>query len=678
MNGKVITSKYLREASESDLGYNPDDVTYNSILGKRVIVADIEANGIFNVERIWCLAYDDMSKGGDKILVTTKEFKDFLKNPEIILEMHNGLCYDKRVLEEVLGIEVKCEFIDTLALSYYLYPTRVKHGLEEWGEFFGVPKPKIIDWDDEDLLDEYCYRCQEDVKINVLLWKKMVADLNKLYGKGKWLNAVIYLSTYKADKVGKQEVNEWKFDREGGLELLDRLGKLIEVATSSLESAMPKVAKYKKIARYKKLYLKDGKTLSAQGLKWKNYTEELGLPFEHRDPIKILDKYEEPNAGSPQQIKDWLYGLGWKPCTFKFTKDSEGNSKSVPQVRDTDTGEVVASLKVLQEDNPEISYLNDLGVLKHRYGLVTGLAEFSERNGYVIAGYGGLTNTLRLKHRTCVNLPAPKKPWGKEIRGLFVSRSPDKYELLGSDMSSLEDRTKQHFMWEHDPEYVRTMQKAGFDPHLDIAQQAGMLTVHEVTAYKYMKKKDIKSFTGKSGAVYNMSSFDIVRHKGKTTNYASTYGAAAKTIARSAGVVESEGYTLHDAYWTRNWSIKKIAELCEVKTCNGIKWLLNPVNGIWYYLKKEKDRFSTLNQGTGAFCFDMWVHEISKEIEEQGLDAKMLGQFHDEVIVEVLKGQREFYTDLLKTCVRRVNEMLKLNRDLDIDVDFGDNYAEIH
>lgn len=50
----------------------------------------------------------------------------------------------------------------------------------------------------------------------------------------------------------------------------------------------------------------------------------------------------------------------------------------------------------------------------------------------------------------------------------------------------------------------------------------------------------------------------------------------------------------------------------------------------------------------------------------------------DEVILEVKVGHREGATKLLKDCVARVNDKLKLNRDLDVDVEFGLDYSCIH
>ena len=49
-----------------------------------------------------------------------------------------------------------------------------------------------------------------------------------------------------------------------------------------------------------------------------------------------------------------------------------------------------------------------------------------------------------------------------------------------------------------------------------------------------------------------------------------------------------------------------------------------------------------------------------------------------EVILCVKKGYRDQCTKLLKDAVQRVNKDLNLNRDLDVDVQFGDNYAQIH
>jgi len=93
---------------------------------------------------------------------------------------------------------------------------------------------------------------------------------------------------------------------------------------------------------------------------------------------------------------------------------------------------------------------------------------------------------------------------------------------------------------------------------------------------------------------------------------------------------------------------------------------------MWFYLKAEKDRFSTLNQSTGAFCFDRWLYHV---IERR---PQLTAQFHDEGVWELKKGNRDQMESLLKAAIGDVNVELKLNRDLDVDVDFADNYAGVH
>ena len=80
-----------------------------------------------------------------------------------------------------IHIKIHNKLYDTLWLSKYLYPKRSKHGLEEWGETLGIAKPEVKDWSNLNL-EEYMYRCQEDVNINCALYNRICNKLTKLYG----------------------------------------------------------------------------------------------------------------------------------------------------------------------------------------------------------------------------------------------------------------------------------------------------------------------------------------------------------------------------------------------------------------------------------------------------------------------------------------------------------------
>lgn len=164
----------------------------------------------------------------------------------------------------------------------------------------------------------------------------------------------------------------------------------------------------------------------------------------------------------------------------------------------------------------------------------------------------------------------------------------------------------------------------------------------------------------------------LVRQVYKKVNYTAVYGSGAATLARAAGVTKSRGEELKDAYWKRNWSVLKIAEEQEVKKCLGGMWLFNPVSELWYSLRYEKDRFSTLNQGTGVWAFDKYVENVRTG------GPPLCAQFHDEWVATVRADTRDRLKLHCQKAIDKTNAELKLNRELDFSIDFGKSYADIH
>lgn len=643
---------------------------------KRLFCADVEADNLLDdATKIWCASYTELSKKMEatesSTLTEMHEIKELFENPNNILVMHNGVSYDGPVVEKILGAKVEAEIVDTLYLSWYLYPRISKHGLAWWGEELGIAKPEIDDWESLSLKD-YIHRCQEDVKIQVALWKQIWKHLMLLYNDpNECWHAIRHLN-FKAKQAALAEKSKWKLDVDKCEEMSVFFDKRFTEAKDALEERMPDVPEYSKRKRPKKPYKVDG-SLSKGGQNWVDIVEEYvdgeeyDNPIDYDGEVKVVKKMKAPNAGSSLQLKGWLGSLGWVPETFEFKRNKETNEvRKIPQVKNKDTGELCESIEKLIPIEPALEHLREMSIVKHRLGITNGFLKNVDSRGYVIAAVQGLTNTLRFKHKICVNLPSLRKPYGAEIRGLLIARS-SKSELCGSDMSSLEDRTKQHYMWKYDPEYVTEMQRPDFDPHMDMAMAANMITQEQVSWYKSFNREGASDEDSKK-----YKALSLIRHAGKGTNYAATYGATGPTIARSAGVSESVGDVLHAAYWDRNWSLTAIADACIVKNSRGHKWLWNPVAKLWLYLKAEKDRFSTLNQSTGTYAFDRWVYYILERRNQ------LTGQFHDEVILELKSGNRDAMTKILKESVADVNKELNLDRDLDCDVDFGRSYAEIH
>ena len=621
-------------------------------------VFDIETDGI-DASKIHCMVAD-----GKEV---DKDFFVNLQENDVLIG-HNIIRYDIPVLERLLGIKIKAQLIDTLALSWYLFPDVNRHGLAQWGERLKIEKPTITDWENLSR-EEYLHRCKEDIKINQKLWGLQKSLLIKIY-EGDYQPLVRYL-TFKMKMAMLQEKSKWKLDVVRATALLYELELKNEQAVNELSKVMPRVPKVAKRKRPKLPYKQDG-SLSVAGERWRVLTELNNLTVEYKEEIEEVIGQDEPNPTSSKQVKDWLFSLGWKPSTFNFVKNKEipqAKDKEIPQVKDreipqikTKDGELCKSVKKLSNLHPEVLVLENMAVVKHRIGLVKGLLK-NEEGGFVVAAIQGLTNTLRFKHAVCVNLPSSRKPYGLEIRGLLVARGG--FELLGSDMCSLEDRVKHHFLWEHDPEYVTEMSTPSFDPHLDLALSAGAITQYELYHYKSGNK------------LYNISyerfkSITWLRYIFKGGNYALQYGAGIKTLAKQLGIDMKEAKVISEAYWKRNWGVKAISDSMVTKVVEGDTWQYNPVSKLWYSLRSDKDKFSTLCQGTGTYLFDMWVGFILKERQQ------LTANFHDEIILEVKEGNRDKCIKLLENSIQQVNSVLNLNRELQVDVQFGNDYSEIH
>lgn len=449
-------------------------------------VIDCEGDGL-TPTKIYCLSVCDPKTGKVHTATTYDQMRRFFEKASVIVG-HNISRFDVPVFERLLGIKINCKIVDTLVLSWYLYPQRAPktHGLAYWGEEFGVPKPKIEDWFDLPL-EDYIHRCEEDVKINTKLWRKQLQYLLNIYGSKEKLWRFLDYLQKKMYCTRLQEESRWKLDVSFVNEALDKLEKIKQEKFLSLQKAMPKVPILFVKSKPKRFVNKDG-TFSKLGQEWIALLTEKGLPPDHEEDVTLIKGYEDGNPNSTDQLKDWLNSFGWKPQTFKYVKDKEtGETRAIPQINQEHGKGICPSIIDLYDQEPNLEYIDGLGVVSHRISILKGFLDDVSEDGFVTARIAGLTNTLRFKHSELVNLPKVEKAYGEYIRGSLVSREGK--ILCGSDMASLEDRIKQSFIYPLDPDYVESMNKEDFDPHLIIAVLAGMLTQEQSDAYKAGEKK---------------------------------------------------------------------------------------------------------------------------------------------------------------------------------------------
>ena len=367
-------------------------------------VFDIESDGLLDtVTRIHCLSYAKYVKGKLVEEGTISEdyaIVNFCKSNKTLVG-HNIVRYDIPVLKKLLNINFdKHRLIDTLALSWYLYPMKKKHGLEQWGEKLGVEKPKIKDWSNLRLKD-YIHRCESDVEINKLLFLKQLNYLAILYSSDLvQINNLINYLGFKLDCAREQEEVGCKINLDLVNKSLQELYSLKNEKIRTLVEAMPKYITYKEVTKPNKTHKINGE-LSNAGIKWFNLLEDEGLPQDYEGVVTVKVSEEDGNPASTTQLKSWLDSLGWEPRTFEYRKNTAGEIKAIPQIYVDD--QVCDSIKDLYTIEPALESLDMLSLINHRIGVFESMKDSMDSRGIVKAEIAGFTNTLRFKHRKPIN-----------------------------------------------------------------------------------------------------------------------------------------------------------------------------------------------------------------------------------------------------------------------------------
>ena len=489
----------------------------------------------------------------------------------------------------------------------------------------------------------------------------IINKINYLYnGDEGWVSRIVKYLSLKAFFAQKQVKYPVTIDRDGIVNLIATLAIEREKKVQALKASMPKVVKYAIRSRPKIMYKADG-SVSKIGQSWFDLCDANGLPQSYCDPISVVTGYNEPNPLSILQVKDWLSSLGWVPATVKHVRNKETNvTTTVPQVYKEDKS-LCNSVALLAEKDPAVNHLSGLGILNHRIEQLEGFLKYSSEDGQICQELFGITPTFRFKHGKVVNLPSVDKAYGKEIRGLF--KAPAEHKVVGCDIKALEDQCKLHYIQPIDPDYVAEISKPGYDPHLSLAVFAGFITQEQADQHK------------RGEADYSKQ-----RKLGKICNFSSQYSVGVATLARNTGLSEQQAKQLLDAYWSRNWAIKKFASDCEtisfVDGSIGSKakeqWVKSPLTGFWMYLRNEKDIFSVVTQSAGVFIFDNFVANVVV------MGVRIPYQSHDEIMFYCKEGSEEETKNILRKCIDRVNQKLKLNVIIDIDIKIAEHYAGVH
>ena len=617
----------------------------------REIIFDIEANNLLqDVTKVYCLSYFEIGTKNVLSLTDYNDIRNFFKQEAVFIG-HFISNYDLAVLNRIIGVDIDFPYYDTLFLSQYVMPQRDKYSLESFGEMFGIKKKEIKDWEGLPI-EQYIERCEIDVKINANLYVHIKKRLQALYDDSEEdVNKLLKYLSFKAQCAYEQIMNPCRIDTNSACDLIVRMAEERDRKIERLKQVMPKVPVKAVKNKPKVIHKKDG-TLSSSAEDWYNFLKRAKLPEDTDGPITYAKSFSEPNPASHTQIKDWLYSLGWEPATFKYVRDKSTNEfKRIPQIL-KENKELCDSVMILVEKHKEIEELAGLGVLNHRISQVEGFLKDSNK-GWLPQELVGITSTHRMKHSKIVNLPGVDKPWGKDIRSLFIA--PDDMVVFGVDVVSSEAKTRDHFIKPYDPKYVEEMSSPEFDAHLDMAVRTNLLTEEQAASHKKGE-----------------ANFSKERKIAKVVNFSVLYKCGATTLSRNTGFPEYTCKGFIKAYWERNWAVLEVEKNAEVKDMFGISWIKSPVSGFWLELRNDKDRFSALNQNLSTYFMDIFIMYC----RVLGISIRM--QFHDEIMFYCKSEEEDKIKHILKKAVTLANQRLRLNVVMSVDPKSGSTYAAVH
>lgn len=353
---------------------------------------------------------------------------------------------------------------------------------------------------------------------------------------------------------------------------------------------------------------------------------------------------EKFNIGSPKQLGNILFEKLYLPVGKK-TKTKTGYSTNA---------DVLEELMDKHPIVPLVSEYRSLTKLLSTY--VTGLLKVVREDGRVHSTFKQTeTRTGRISSAdpNIQNIPV-RTELGKNMRRFFKAK--EGYTLVDADYSQIELRVLAH------------------------------LSDDEIMKNAFMREEDIHTIT--ASQVFNQPEAWItpeLRSKAKAVNFGIVYGIGAFSLSKDIGVSVKEADAYIKAYLTKysgvaafmEKTVESAKETGYVSTLFGrnrfIKELLSS-NKILQALGK-RIAMNTPIQGTAADIIKIAMVKVYNRLKESGLDAKLILQVHDELIVEVREDQAKQVAALLK---EEMENAVKLSIPLTADVNIGKTWYDTH
>lgn len=377
---------------------------------------------------------------------------------------------------------------------------------------------------------------------------------------------------------------------------------------------------------------------------------------------KALYDFGESLTSSIEQLQQSIWALAGEPFNIQSPKQLGSvlfERLMLPAGKKTKTGwsTNAAVLDKLRGKHPIIEQILDYRTLtKLKSTYADGLLKEISADGRIHTNFQmTVTATGRLSSTepNLQNIPV-RRELGAQIRKMFVA-SPGKV-LVDADYSQIELRLLAHIA---NDETMIAAFRSGEDIHAVTASQVFGVPLAEVTP--------------------------LQRSHAKAVNFGIVYGISAFSLAQDIGVFQSEAKAYMDSYFAKYHGVRaymtRVVEQAKadgyVTTLFGRRRDMPELKSSNFNLRSFGERVA-LNmpiQGTAADIIKAAMVRVDARMRAEQMQARLLLQVHDELIVECPKEEAETVRGIL---IEEMEHVVDYRVPLLVDAKIGASWAEAH
>ncbi len=370
------------------------------------------------------------------------------------------------------------------------------------------------------------------------------------------------------------------------------------------------------------------------------YAEEL-LRMENAIADSIwMQAGHQFNINSPKQLSEVLFEEIGLPA---------GKKTKTGYSTDADTLEYLRPYHTIISD---ILMYRQISKLRSTYG--DPLISQADENGRIhtkLNQTGTATGRLASSEPNLQNIPI-RQEMGRELRKYFISE--DGYVLVDADYSQIELRILSVLS---DDENMKNAFVNGEDVHTAVAAQVFRISEDEVTPELRRRAKAVNF-----GIVYGIGAFSLAKDLGITRkqaeeyieNYLATYKKVDEYLKKTVEEAKISGYTTTMFGRRRN--------IPEIKASNKVQRSFG-----------ERVAMNSPIQGTAADVIKIAMINVSRALKESGIDARLIMQVHDELIIEAKADCAELAAEIL---VREMENAVQVPVPLTADCGMGGTWYD--